>query len=263
MRCVVAIAFLLSWSSLAQARVFNFKSETLSAFFSGGYGDASLLKGNAFSDSSGASTTFSTSDVVPYTQMIELGFATNIRNRVTMKVGAQIVQAKQVEVEGDDSGGTKLMDVTSDLYVFNPNVSFEFNMGGDDTSKWYTYAGVGWSTLSMDNAYVLTAAGQSTYSGASATFTEKIQSTFLSYDAGVGYETHMVDTTSFAINLGYRFMEGLDLRYKSAGENLADGDNVHAKNDRVKLNGGATNRQVNLGGAYVSIAFRFYIDLGY
>tara|TARA_B100000749_G_C18450166_1_gene476237 strand:- start:78506 stop:79291 length:786 start_codon:yes stop_codon:yes gene_type:complete len=256
------LVFIVVFGVSAQARVFNFQSETFATYFGGGFGDATLLEGKAFTESSGASTEFSSSDVVPFTQTIELGFITNIRNRVTMKVAAQVVQARQVEAEGNNSSGQKLLDVTSDLFVFNPSVVFQYNLGGGDMSKWYVFGGIGWSSLSMDNAYTMTATGQSTYSGIPATFTEKVESTFFTYELGAGYEIHALDTTTFTLDLGYRFMEGLDLRYKGDGYNLAEGDLTHSSGDRVKINGGASNRQVNLGGFYIGIGFRFYIDLG-
>lgn len=256
-RIVVGLLLLCSgWHS--HARVFKFDSENLATYFSASGGDASGLAGKAFSDSSGANVT--TDAAVPYMTGVEFGLITALQ-KVTLKIGLEVMQAPQVEVEGKNPSGTKLFDLTSSLSVFNPNIVFEYASEPMPQSKFYYFAGIGWATLTIDNAYIFTSDGLSHYAEISAgDYTEKIQSTFPSYSLGIGYEMLATDNVTFNMVLGYRYMEAATLTHKADLSEAVNYAGAVVAGDEVIDNSGDA-RSLSLSGAYISLGFRFYIDI--
>lgn len=237
------------------ARVFNFKNENLAVFFQGS-GGLSSVSNNVFAKSSGSSTVFSSSDVVAYNPAFDLGFLFKLSEGFVVTTSMQLLQTKQVVAKGTNSSGTELMTVTSDVFVMNPRLQFEVDVYNAGTSRFYINAGAGYADVSVDNKYEFTATGSTTYSSI-ADYTEKSNNYFISYTMGLGYEYIFVDNVTMNLDLGYRYLKVGQLTHKHDTTTI---NGAVSKGDVVKNNDGL-NREFDLGGVYVGIGFRFYINV--
>ncbi|MCB0413883.1 MAG: hypothetical protein KDD50_06090 [Bdellovibrionales bacterium] len=256
----LAISLLILFVSIpGQARVFNFSSESIGAYFNA-TGQSSLLDRDPFVNSSGANTQFSNNGF-EYHPGFELGVVSILSKGFTITTSLQILKSDLYprNFVGFDSGGTKLLDVTSSVFALNPKISFEFDMSNKGTTRSYMHFGVGYADITIDQAYTLTAAGQSTYSFSASEYVEKLRTYGLSYTVGLGYEFLAIDNVTLNLEAGYRVLPLADLTYKAAySELLTQPGSAQAGDSALDNNG--KKRSMEFGGGYIGVGFRFYIN---
>ncbi|MCB0391075.1 MAG: hypothetical protein KDD58_07285 [Bdellovibrionales bacterium] len=243
----------MSLSQIAEARVFNFKNETIAGYFRGST-SLSRLGTTPFDNASGNSTVFTGEDHA-YNYSGEIGFLLNIGDFATFRVGAELIQSKESEVVGSSAGGTKYFDLVSDVFVFNTTGTLEYHIFSTDTTRLSLFGGVGLGSISMDLDYTFTSAGLSAFS-LSSDYTEKTTSYIIGAHAGAQYEFLFADTVTMALEAGFRHLPVPKLDYK---EDAATIYGAVTKGSRAKNQDG-TNRTLDLSGYYVGLGFRFYLD---
>jgi len=254
MRLLPLCLLLGLWAGPAQARVFSFKTESFAAYFRGTYG-LSKLEQAPFVGGAGSNVTFSGAKTKHTGNFSgELGFLTNLGEVVSFRVGAEVLQSRVSDIIGSDSGGTKLYNLTSEVFVFNPVATLELNISTSDSFRFSVFGGVGLADVSVDNKYAFTSSGLSTL-GVSSDYTEKSGALVISAHYGAQIEFAFADTSSMALELGYRYMPVKELKYKGDESTILG---AVSKNDTV-LNTDGSNRNLDLGGFYAALAFRFYI----
>lgn len=244
---------LIFFSFFSEARVFNFKSEYLASYLRA-TGGMSRAGDQAFGDSSGVDTTFE--DEVAYNFSGEIGFLLMFKDRVTFRVGVELLETKPlVEVPGSDASGTALFALNSQAIVLQPVGTFEFNIMPKPDSRLFFYLGGGLAELTLENSYVMTADGETSL--AQTDFTEKLKSRAWSGHGGIGYEMLMADTVTVSFDLGYRYLPFSELKFKEDSSTLTQGAAV--SND-VALTNSGDKRILDMSGPYFALTFRFYID---
>lgn len=237
----------------AQARVFSFNKEKFAAYFRG-TGGLSEVKQETFEHSSGSQSVID--DEVQYNFSGELGFAWGFGENFVIRTGAEILQTKPLHTTGKNAAGTPLFDLTSKVFIFNPNITLELLLAQKDIFRFFAYGGLGYSFITLENEYVMQTAGTTAYGVAS--YTEKSGTESFSSHFGAGFEILFADTTTFSLDLGYRYLPVDRLKYK---------DNVTAINGNFTkgaytVNEGVSDyRAFDMGGAYIGATFRFYISV--
>ncbi len=254
MKILLVIAILLN-TIVSQARVFDFNGESLAAYLHLTGGLASIGD-DAYADSSGLDTVIT--ETVPYNPGFELGFLFGIAGAVVIKLGAEVLQTKQLpKISGKNASGDERFTLDSKVFGFNPNLALEFNIDQDNQSRFFFAANVGSINISVDNAYTFNAKGLSELS-VTGDYTEKSEASFLTYGAYLGYEMLAVDNVTFMMNVGYRHIPVPELKYKHDYPDLIDSQSA-LKGD-VVLNSDGSTRKFDFGGPYVGLGFRFYIN---
>jgi hypothetical protein len=254
MKFIIGLIFFIT-SSFAQARVFDFGGESLAAYFhtTAGY---STIGNFAYANSSGENTVFT--DTVPYIPGFELGFLFGIEGSLVVKIGAEIIQTKELsQISGKNAAGQELFLLDSKVFGFNPNLSIEFNISQDAKSRFFFATTVGWVVMSIDNGYTFSTPGNSELVVA-ADYIEKSEASVLTYGGSVGYETLAVDNVTIMLNAGYRHIPVDKMTYKHDYTDLI-GSQTATKGDPV-LNNDGTKRTFHFGGPFVGVGFRFYIN---
>lgn len=244
---------LLALSETSAARVFDFSKEKAAAYFRGTAG-LSDVQQEAFIHSSGTQ-----SDIdgkVEYNLSGELGFVFGFMGNMNIRLGAEALQTKSLQTKGNLTGTSQeLFTLDSDVFIFNPNLTIELVIGQRDIFRGYVYGGVGWAMVTLDNKYTMTTLGTTTYTGVSS-YTEKSETERFSGHAGAGFEVLMADTTTFSLDVGYRYLPIERLKYK-ADVVAINGNKV--KGTEVVNSGAGDFRQFDMSGAYIGATFRFYI----
>ncbi|MCB0349919.1 MAG: hypothetical protein KDD38_01975 [Bdellovibrionales bacterium] len=252
---VLLLVGLVCITSSANARVFSFKDSWVSAYFRG-TGGVSKVADNAYEHTSGSDTQFE--DDVDYNFSGEIGFAFLLGESLSFRAGVEGLQTKSIIATGTNGATTDYMDVDSKSVAFNPNVSLEFGFLNTGTSRAYVFAGAGYANVKVTNAYSLTTAGAAYYT-APATFKETWAATVLNYNVGAGYEMFILDNVTFSIDGGWRFFKASGFEYDSATTAIRGaGAGAVASGATVTDNLG-NKPELDLGGAYVGIMFKFYI----
>lgn len=248
-----SLTMLGTFSSLAEARVFSYKDRRFAPFVRGSLG-YSQLQDAAFADSSGATT--STTGGVTWNYGGELGFALGLTETLFMRIGAEVISAKDSDVKGASPAGVDWMTIDSSVFVFNPNVAFEYYYNQINNLRFFTAVSFGMANFTLENRYDLTPAG-TTANGGKADFIEKAEANTYSATASMGLETLFTDNVTVLIDLGYRYLEASELKLK--GNVNSFGNPSGAKGDVLK-NADGSARSLDLGGFYTSLTFRFYLN---
>jgi hypothetical protein len=235
----------------AKARIFRLTNETVAAYFGGSYGPSSILQTH-YSGTSGTGATIDKSMSTNYGGEIGALFTTQA---LGVRIGFELIKPSTVtKAIGSDASSTKLYDFESSLSVLVPKVALEINLKTTETWRLFVSLGGGTATASYKNSYLFTAAGLTAFPGV-ADFSDEATGTALLYDGGLGFETLMNDTTTVALNIGYRQLYIPQYKYKLAVTNFTGG---HAKDD-VVLNEDATVKSSLFTGATAFLMFRFYL----
>ena len=236
----------------AQGRVFEFKDEWLAGYIRG-TGTWSQLGTAPYGSSSGGQTSFA--DKPKYHMSGEFGFVWTPTDRIGLRLGLEaIMSQKQEGIEGKDSGGSVLMSLDSQVRVFNPNLTLELSFISEDKRKFFMFVGGGYSQVRVSNEYELTAAGQALYS-LSDNYKESLEGLAYSGHLGFGYEMHMVDTVSVLFELGYRHFIARELNHRDGIQTV----NGNFSEGSVALKNNGDKRQLDMGGAFLGVSFRFYM----
>ncbi len=247
-------SFIILATSAAEARVFSFKDETMAAFFHGTYG-LSRLGSTPYKDASGVNTEFAGPEHKANFSG-ELGFLYTMSPRLTLRLGAEVIQAHQSEIVGQAANETKYFDLVSDVFVFSPNATFEWHI---DTADWYRlsfFVGAGYATVTSDLNYTFTTAGKAAL-GVSADYDEAGAARLISGHTGFIFEMAMIDTVTTVLELGFRHMPIPKLTY---ADNVTTITGAQAKGDTI-LDQDGSNRTLDMSGYYLGLSFRFFISI--
>lgn len=234
----------------AEARVFDLGAESFSAYIKGTIGPA--FTSGLHDDSSG--TNISLDSQHKSVRSGEFGFIystllTNIR------VGLSVLVPESLQNQsGQNSSGTEVYSLNSELTVTSPTLALEFNFMRSPRSRGVFSLGLGYANLVARNAYTINSSGQSLFG--ITDFSEELRSTALMYEAGVGYEFLMTDTTTFIVEGGYRWLNFTEIKHNKA---VTTFQGVVAKGDIAK-NMDGTARSLNITSGYAGISFRIWID---
>lgn len=253
----ISIFLIFFISHISEARVFNFKSESVGAYFNA-TGASSLLSKDSFDSSSGASSLFT--DSFSLNSGFELGMLMIPATGLTLTLSVQGIRSDILtEIKAKNISGTDLMSLTSSVFALNSKLSMEIDISNSGTARSYFHLGAGYSDISLNQEYSFTATGKSTYSISSDSYFEKSGAMAISYTSGFGYEFLAVDNVTMNLELGYRVLPVKNLTYKAAYSELIQSPGSASKGDEV-LNNDGSKRNFNFGGAYIGIGFRFYIN---
>lgn len=254
MRTMLLFVLLSIFPAIAFGRVFNFNTEAAGAYFRGGMG-LSRAGTESFRYAGAVNESFDKEHTYNYAG--EIGFIFSAQGRLSFRVGAEIEQSKVSNIEASSSGGTKLYNLTSDIFMFNPSATFEYHWLRGASHRLSIFGGAGYSSFSVDQTYSFAAGGLSKYPSV-ADYVEKMEATAISAHYGVIYEFLLADTTTMALEMGFRHLNVSQFKYKGDIANTMQG-NV-SKGD-VVLNAGGDPRRLDFGGFYIALSFRFWIDV--
>ena len=247
MICVVGLGL---FAGPAEARRFDMKSERFATYFGASSG-VTLMSDYAYGQAGGAGV--STDQVVPYNLSGEFGVVFT-GEAATLRLAAEYVLGKTMTgVKGLNAAGTEYFEVDSKVGAFVPSVGLEAPMLKWTDTRIVLGAGIGVAAVSLDQEYRMTAAGTTPLGVGN--YTEKASGTATAWRAYVGGETHLVDTTTINCEIGYRSLK--------VGSLQSTKDTVAITGTQTQgtelLNSDGTARAFDLGGAYLSVLFRFYL----
>jgi opacity protein-like surface antigen len=248
---LLLVVYFLLFPSISEARVFSFKDTWVSAYLRG-TGGYSSVGNNAYDDTSGTATAFQNKDGAKYNFSGEIGFAFQFGSRLAARLGVEGIESKSTEAN------SQYLDVKSSVLAVSPDLTLEFSILNSDKSKLYIFAGAGYANTTVINEYAM-ATGQSQYPGAPATYKETWKGTAISYSAGAGAETFVLDNVTMSFELGYRMLDVTDFTYGAAvtGIRGAATSNLTSGGKVKNNNGDAVD--INLGGLFAGVIFKFYI----
>ncbi len=247
------IAVLIIGSLLAvkaQARTFDLKSETFATYFGGSFG-YSNLGDYAFGQSGGAGVT--TDQVVRSNYGGEFGFVFTTSNIGIRLSGEYLLGKALVGINGANASGASYYALDSRVTAIVPMVSLEVPIWKRPQSRISLGGGTGYAFVSLDQEYRMTAAGTAAL-GASD-YIEKSSTRSLAWRVYLSGETTFVDTTTFCFEAGYRSIKVGSLA--STKDTTAISGPQTIGSDVKNMDG--SNRAFDLGGAYMSLLFRFYL----
>lgn len=258
MRLACSLFLLLLFSGLpAQARVFSYETSWVAGYIRGTVG-FTQLGADAFANGAGGKTIFPDSADSDYQFSGELGFLFSA-GPVNFRLGIEALRPKEVEADGTNSAtGAKLMRVTSEVFVFSPMITAEYIYATAGDWRFFTYLGVGYATVTVDNTVDLTTAGTTLYSPI-VDHTEKSSATTYTTMLGFGFETIFVDSVSFTMDLGYRHLPVKELKYNGTTSTLAE---AAPEDGGPVLNMDGNSRSIDLSGFYIGGSFRFFLNFG-
>ncbi len=254
LKILVLATVVVSHSGVAQARVFNFKSETIAAYFRGSISQSRLAR-SPYDNSSGISTEF-VGDEHLYNYSGEIGFLMNIGEFATFRVGGEVIQAKNSDVIGNNAAGTKLFDLESDVFVFNTTSTIEWHLYRGASSRLSLFGGIGLGAVNLDVDYTFTAAGLSAF-GLTKDYSEQSGKYIIGGHGGVQYELLFADTATIAFELGFRHLPVPILENEKDNSTISGAVTTGSQT----LNQDGSDRTLDLSGYYFAMAFRFYLDV--
>lgn len=235
---------------LSQARRFDMKTENFATYFGGSFGPSNLSDG-AFSLSGGTDVT--TDRIVRSNYSGEIGFTLTSNSGGLRFSGEYLLGQTLTGVVGTHSSGTKYYDLNSKISAFVPMVLAEAPIWKGLESRAMIGGGLGYAFVSLDQEYTMTAAG-TTALGVSD-YIEKASTQALAWRVYTSFETLFVDTTTISFELGFRSIKVGSLQ---SLKDAAAISGVQTKGSDLR-NMDGSNRAFDLGGAYASVLFRFYL----
>ena len=149
--------------------------------------------------------------------------------------------------------GTNYFTLDSQTLAYVPGVSFEYLAYRNSDSHALLGFGLGYAFVTLQNKYVMTAAGQSALGVGS--YTEVARAQTMAAQVYSGYEINFTDMVTASFKLGYRYLPVTSLKSSQSSAAISgaetDGSTL------VNMDGG--NRRVNLSGVFVGVSFNFYL----
>lgn len=255
MKRIVAFASVVFFCFSAEARKFDYKSEKIATYFRGTFG-SSAVNDSAFGNSSGSGIT--SEGNVRTNLSGEFGVVFSSQN-LGLRLGAEILMPRNVMgAVGKDAGGTEMYELNSKILAFMPTANLEMYVPTSPESRIVFGAGIGFTSVSVDNEYRLTAAGNTAFNGQGITdHTESGSARTTTAQAFIGYETLFTDTVTATFDAGYRYAPVNGLK---SSKDVTTFTGTYAKDADLKNHDGS-DRSMNLGGPYVGMTFKFYIGL--
>lgn len=243
---------LFGCASTVYARVFDFSTETYAPYLRGTSGP-SLIKKTAFADSDGDGAVVSDQATSNFSG--ELGLAISFA-KATIRLGYEgLTPTALKDIEVKNAGGDVLYKMNSNIMVTAPKISLDLHLKQWPTSRLIMFFTASYPKVIMSNEYTLTTDGQAAYPGIQNYLEQGVQQS-IAYEGGLGYEILMADTTTVALEAGYRQMKFGDMTHNKAITNF-DGD-VIAKKDPVRDRDGS-KRELDFSTYYVGMTLKFYI----
>lgn len=244
--------FLLTLSApFAEARIFRINNENFAVYFGGSYGPSQLGQSH-FSGTSG--TDLLIDDSVKTNQAGEFGVLFTSRY-LGLRMGAELIQPPKIlRAQGTDAQNQKIYDFESTVTALVPKLTLELNMTSADLWRFFLSIGGGMATATYQNKYKLTADGQAAFPGLEDYSEDGSGRAFL-FDVGLGFETHMNDTTTIVLHAGYRKMDHPPYQYTKSGSGFAG--LMTAGTAALNIDG--TQKTSDFSGPTASLLFRFYI----
>jgi hypothetical protein len=247
MKLLIALG-ILSMGVTAEARVFDINRDAVAPYFTLMGGPSAVGKSGYENEASNVTV----SGDSKYTYGGEFGCVIS-RKDINLTFGLELLKPASVAgFSGVNTGGTQVFSGDSDAFGYAPKVGIEITLHGDNESRSFVSAGLGYATIALKNAYTLSSAGTSAYPGVDTLIESKGTATEIS--AGLGYEGVLSEQTTYVFQFGYRQLKIDNLKY-SHDYNTFNG--AVSSGDTVK--DGASNRQLNLSGGFISLGFRFYM----
>lgn len=238
------------FAQLAEARVFDFKSESFAFYLGGDFGSANLGQG-AYGFSSGDGVSVDRSVLTQ--SAAEMGFVF-ANPSFTLRLGLEYLMPRdQLGIVGTDAAGTKLFENTSKVTAVIPELVLEFNFVSTATAHGFLGIGYGYGTVNLSNEYTITSSGQ-TALGVSS-YKEVASGTAPMVQSSVGYEFLFTDTATCALQVGYRYMKVPSVKATQAVTAISGPETV----GQDLINMGGSRRSLDLGGAFIGLNFRFYL----
>lgn len=249
------IALLLIYSTglaggpSAFARVFSQKDSGLAAYVRGSGGTSNLGK-DAFDGANGAGSKVSASSTLQYGG--EAGAMFGVGANFHIRLGLEVIQHAGVTKVGTSASGTERFNLDSSVFVFNPNLTFEYFFSPAGGMRFFAALGAGYADVTVDNRYVRSASSDL----AEGDFNEKLAGKGLSGHFLVGMETMFVDNVALAVDVGYRYLPVASMTYKGD----FTGFNGAVSKGETALDADGKKRSMDLGGVVAGLSFRFYLN---
>lgn len=247
---VLLVSTMVAIPQIADARQFNMKTESFATYFGGSLG-LSNLGDYAFGQSAG--TGVSTDQSVRSNYSGELGFVFT-GDHMSFRIGGEYLLGKHlVGVNGTNASGTSYYTLDSQVTAFTPMASAEFPIWKSPSSRIQFGGGLGYAFVYLDQTYKMTPAGSAAL-GVSD-YIEKASTQTLAWKLFLSGETELVDTTTITLELGYRSVKVGALQSSKDTDAIVG---TEPKGSDLKNMDGSL-RAFDLGGAYGSVLFRFYL----
>lgn len=243
------LIFLLGMSgACAEARVFDINKESFAGYFLGS-GGSSALGVNAVQDETASTLTYSGG--VNYNYSGEFGFIYS-KSRVSVRFGIEVLKPSLLESTATASS-VEYYSTTSEILGYVPKLAVELNLHGNQVSRSFVSFAGGLANVTMKNEYTLTSAGTSALGASNHTAESKGSGTLLA--ASLGYENILTDTTTIAIEFGYRQMKINNLQYT---KDVTTFSGAKVSGDKVTKSDGSA-RELDFSGGFIALGFRFYL----
>ncbi|WP_413570739.1 hypothetical protein ACLWBD_14105 [Bdellovibrio sp. HCB117] len=240
---------LLLLTSTAQARVFNIQKETFAAYFLVSGGGSAI--GTEGLDGE-ASSSINYSGGVNYNYSGEFGFLYSVRY-LNFRFGFEILKPSTLDSTANN-GTADLYSANSQILGYVPKVGVEVNLQSTASYRSFISATAGLASVTMKNAYTLTADGQTAFPGV-ADHTAESKGSGTSLQASLGYEGNLSDTTTILVEFGYRQLKIDNLKYS---KDVTTFSGAKSSGDAV-LNTSGEQRELDFSGGFISLGFRFYM----
>lgn len=244
----------LAFASLAQAKIFDFKSAKVAAYFGGAYGPG--FENTLLSKSNSNSTTSVTLAQEEHSSLLggEFGFIFS-GGMVNLGFGAEILKPKDLpDISGKDSSDTELYTVTSEISVIIPKGKLEITLKRWPKSRLFLGGEGGWAYLIGRNSYTFTTAGSTAYSGLED-FYEDIRGNAPMFAGTLGFEKVLSDTTAFLVAAGYRSLNFTEVNHN---RDITTFQGSVSKGDLARNIDGQV-RSLDLSGYMLTGALRFWL----
>jgi hypothetical protein len=252
MKHILILFVIYFFQTVSQARVFSLANETIAPYFKGTVGSSTILQ-NAFDKSSGNNITVD--QKVSLNQSGEFGLLMTAPG-FGVRVGIEVISPSSIQgVQGLDASLTPMYDFESQLQAVISKVGLDFGLYVVPLTRVYLGLSGGSVTASIKNNYIFTSAGQTAFPGI-ANYVEESTGTSTMYEALLGYEHLLSDTTTFCFELGYRNLKVPEFKYKSGVTDIYG--TAHGAGD-VVLNSDGLSRSLDFSGPFAGFVLRFYL----
>ncbi len=240
--------FLISLTSYS--RVFDVKSSKVAFVFAGGYAPSAIAQ-SQFGASSG--TGVNVDGKIRSNYLAEIGIAFR-QTHTTVRLASHFTFGQYLSnVPGHNASGVEVFRLDTKTNVLQPELTLETRFLNIGSSSFYLTTGINYSYLQFENSYRMSAAGTTEF-GVND-FIEKGRAWLIGYKLGLGYEFAFADSTTLALETGYRRAVfntiKSDTTVRTTSGNYETGD--------VLKNNDSSNREIDASVFYFNLAFRIYL----
>lgn len=250
MMIVMTVLMMTASLDCAEARKFDMKNERFATYFGGSYG-LSNLGDYAFGQSGG--TGVQTDQAVRTNYSGEFGVTFTSDHGGIRLSGEYLLGKALAGVNGTNASGTSYYTLNSQVTAIIPMVSAEAPVWRGLESRLMVGGGLGYAFVYLDQEYFMTSAGTSALGVSN--YVEKSSTRTLAWKLYVSAETLFVDSSTITIEGGYRSVKVGSLQ---STKDTAAISGAQTEGSDIKNMDGSL-RAFDLGGAYMSLYFRFYL----